>query len=63
MKWVLPLIVLLSAAMIAGAVLVSGRYEIAATPAETVWRLDQWSGQLEYCGIGSNGRKACFAVP
>jgi hypothetical protein len=53
----LELVVLAGAALIAGSILFIGRYEISAGDG-AVHRLDRWTGEIEYCGLGFDGKTA-----
>lgn len=44
-----PLAMLLGAALIAAAIMVGGRFELAAGSSGAVWRLDRWTGQMSHC--------------
>ena len=66
----LELTVLAGAALVAGSILFIGRYEISAVAYayaqsgdtgqtdEAVYRLDRWTGEIELCRTGMEGRKA-----
>lgn len=58
----LALAVLLSAALVAGAILLSDRYELERANDLAVWRVDQLTGETRFCIITA-GQRRCSSVP
>lgn len=57
------LAIVIGAALIAIAIAISHRYEIAvfalAPNYEGAWRVDNWTGQILYCDRGASADVAC----
>jgi hypothetical protein len=58
----LALTIFLGAALIAGAILISGRYTLERANDLAVWRVDQLRGETRLCFIADKQKK-CITVP
>lgn len=54
MTWGGAAAIVVAALLVAGAILLMGRWQIVASPntdAAAVYRLDRWTGHVELCGV------------
>ena len=59
----LALAIVLAAALVAGALILTNRYTVyGAGDGGSLWRVDQFTGETHICGIGQT-RRGCVSVP